>query len=95
MKSPSSKRTEVECAALSDTTHALREILTVSMNEDLFAPGEAVAVIGAFAERALHRFEEIQLSSAVISLEVVAQPIPRTHSRAPVDGRRPGLFVNE
>ena len=59
MKSPSSKRTEEECAAESDTTRALREILGISMNEDLFERGEAVGVIGAIAERALYRFEEI------------------------------------
>jgi hypothetical protein len=59
MKSPSSKRTEEECGAESDTTLALREILGISMNEDHFEPGEAVAVIGAVAERALYRFEEI------------------------------------
>jgi len=79
MKSLSSKPTEVECATLNDATHALREILTVSMNEDQFEPGEAVAVIGAYAERALHRFEEIQLSSAIPS-EVVTLPIHHPRS---------------
>jgi hypothetical protein len=44
---------------------------------------ETVAVIGALAERALHRFEEIQLSSPVNSSEVVAHPIHRTHPRSP------------
>ena len=65
MKTLSLKRTEVECAAVSDPTRALREILGISMNEDMFEPGEAVAMIGALAERALHRFEEVHLSSAV------------------------------
>lgn len=59
MKRPSSKGTEEECAAESDTTRALREILGISMNEDLFEAGEAVGVIGAIAERALYCFEEI------------------------------------
>lgn len=62
MKTLSLKRTEVDWAPVSDTTSALREILGISMNEDMFEPGEAVAVIGALAERALHRFEEIHLS---------------------------------
>ena len=61
MKSLSSKRPEAECAAVSGTTRALREILGISMNEDMYEPGEAVAVMGALAERALHRFEEINL----------------------------------
>lgn len=69
-------------AAESETTRALREILGVAMNEDLFKPGEAVAVIGALAERALHRFEEIHLT-AVNSSEEVVHPIHRTHPRVP------------
>ena len=89
MKSLSLKRPEVECSAESDTTRALREILGISMNEDLFEHGEAVAVIGALAERALHRFEEITLSSAVHSSEVVAlSPIPERIRQHQNVGRR-------
>lgn len=83
MKTLSLKRKEVESAAESEARRTLREILGVSMNEDLFEPGEAVAVIGALAERALHRFEEIHLTSGASSPEEVIHPIHRTHPRVP------------
>jgi hypothetical protein len=80
MNSPSSKLTELEYEAESDATSALREILGVAMNEDLFKPGEAVGVIGALAERALQRFEEVSLRSRISSSEEVCQLV---HPRLP------------
>jgi hypothetical protein len=83
MESLSTMLAEVDLAAESDTAHALREILGISMNGDYFEPGEAVAVIGALAERALHRFEEIQPSPEIRLLRSIEPPNSRTPTRSP------------
>jgi hypothetical protein len=83
MESLSTMLAEDDGTAESDTARALREILGISMNGDLFEPGEAVAVIGALAERALHRFEEIQLSSEIRLLRSIGPPNSRTLARSP------------